>query len=171
MTPKPSPSEKIYPLFHASHSVNPLVTFWRITLFSVPFAARTDYAVTHNIPSITLGLSAFSKHEPVAKSAGKQTRRLWDSYFWKFCSVGNRRPSVRINQTLRRAHHSPTATAEVNALIMRIKPTISHEDTLIYYTTDVVNFLHVTDTYCGHLQGGVFFEEYTTKNIKTNLQI
>jgi hypothetical protein len=40
--------------------------------------------------------------------------------------------------------------------IMRIKPTSAYEDMRIYYTVDVIRLIHVSVTYCGHLQGGAF---------------
>jgi len=39
---------------------------------------------------------------------------------------------------------------------MSIKPTSVHKNTLIYYIIIVVNFLHVSAIFCGHLQGGIF---------------
>jgi len=43
---------------------------------------------------------------------------------------------------------------------MRIKPTIAYEYLLIYYIIIVLNLQHVTDTYCGHIQGSVLKSLY-----------
>jgi len=37
---------------------------------------------------------------------------------------------------------------------MRIKPTSVYANTLVYDTKIVVNLLHVSVKFCGHLQGG-----------------
>jgi hypothetical protein len=39
---------------------------------------------------------------------------------------------------------------------MTIKPTSAYENISIYYIKIVVNLLHVSVTFCGHLQGGAF---------------
>jgi len=46
---------------------------------------------------------------------------------------------------------------------MEIKPQTAYEDIRIYYTIDLISLLHVSATYCGHLQGGVFRKRYATK--------
>ena len=53
---------------------------------------------------------------------------------------------------------------------MNIKPASANEYMRIYYTIDAVRLLHVSATYCGHLQGVVFRRMYK-RNIKANLQI
>jgi hypothetical protein len=44
------------------------------------------------------------------------------------------------------------------------KPTSAHNDTKIYYNQQ--SLLHVSATYCGHLQGGVLWRNITL-NAKT----
>ena len=42
---------------------------------------------------------------------------------------------------------------------MRVRPTSAYENMWIYYITIFVNLLHVSVTFCGHLQG-VFFSKH-----------
>ena len=53
---------------------------------------------------------------------------------------------------------------------MRIKPTSSYENTWIYYILKVVNFLHISVTFCDHLQGGVL-RRICHKNIKPSVRL
>jgi len=39
---------------------------------------------------------------------------------------------------------------------MTINPTSAHENMWNYYTNITVNLLHISVTFCGHLQEGVF---------------
>ena len=45
---------------------------------------------------------------------------------------------------------------------MRIKPTSVYENIQIYYTTLVINLLHIPVTFCGHFQVG-----YITKTTES----
>jgi hypothetical protein len=42
---------------------------------------------------------------------------------------------------------------------VRRKPTSAYENILIYYVIIIINLLHVSVTFRGHLQGGVFLKD------------
>jgi hypothetical protein len=42
------------------------------------------------------------------------------------------------------------------AITMGIRPSSAYEGMRIYYIINVVKLLHVSATFCGHLQGGFF---------------
>ena len=50
--------------------------------------------------------------------------------------------------------------------ITSIEPANSYEDMSIYYTVDVLSFVHVSATYCGHPRGGVFRRIYYKEHQK-----
>jgi hypothetical protein len=59
-------------------------------------------------------------------------------------------------KTIRVLVFVPLSFTQTPITIMSIKPTQVHEGMCIYYTTNVISLLHVSATYCAHLQGGIF---------------
>ena len=54
---------------------------------------------------------------------------------------------------------------------MRIKPTSTYENIWSYYIMIVVTLLHVSVTFCGHIQDGGVFRRIYYKDKQTNVEL
>jgi len=59
-------------------------------------------------------------------------------------------------------------TLEKLNISMRIKPTSVYENIRIYYTIIVVKLLHVSVTFCGHLQEGFYTKSVLQRRRQTS---
>ena len=60
---------------------------------------------------------------------------------------------------------------DIDDSTLRIKPTSAHENMWIYYILIVVNLLHVSVTFCAHLQVGVFVKHILKRKSKPRYKI